>query len=153
MTARWLAVFNLHGGSLRRRRAIGPLLDRLERHAPALDRIETRPAPAETHDLVRSRLGTDVESKTRRLHTWSVGDRTLVLGASAGFDAEIMRNVSGDLKARIGYVAVVLAGLEALLRYDPPRLKITGTDEGGPQSSLPAPPSSPPARSAMGGGR
>lgn len=118
-----------------------------------MDRIETRPAPAETHDLVRSRLGTDVESKTRRLHTWSVGDRTLVLGASAGFDAEIMRNVSGDLKARIGYVAVVLAGLEALLRYDPPRLKITGTDEGGPQSSLPAPPSSPPARSAMGGGR
>lgn len=70
-------------------------------------------------------------SKTRRLHTWTVGDRTLVLGASVGFDAEIMRNVSGDLKARIGYLAVVLAGLKALLRYDHPRLTITGTDEGG----------------------
>jgi len=164
-------------------------LDRLERHAPALDRIETRPDAAETRDLVRGRLGSDLErvfvlggdgvvgdvagalvdsgvplgiiptgttnvvaaelgipaspgpafralsssTSTRRFHTWSAGGGTLVLGASAGFDAEIMRNVNGRLKARVGYLALVLAGLETLVRHESPQLMISGIDyEGAP---------------------
>jgi len=162
-------------------------MDRLEHHATALDRIETRPDAAETRDLVRSRLGPDVErvfvlggdgvvgdvagalvdsaiplgiiptgttnvvaaelgipdnparalralsssTRTRRFHIWSAGDRTLVLGASVGFDAEIMRNVRGHLKARFGYLAVILAGLETLIRYEPPWLEIRGIDDEG----------------------
>ncbi len=164
-------------------------MDRLERHAPALDRIETRPDAAETRDLVRGRLGSDLErvfvlggdgvvgdvagalvdsgvplgiiptgttnvvaaelgipaspgpafralsssTSTRRFHTWSAGGGTLVLGASAGFDAEIMRNVNGRLKARVGYLALVLAGLETLVRHESPQLMISGIDyEGAP---------------------
>lgn len=152
-----------------------------------MDRLETRSDPAETRDLIRSRIGPDVErvfvfggdgvvgdacgvladsdiplgviptgttnvvaaelgiptnpgralmalassTGTRRLRTWSASDRTLVLGASLGFDAEIMRNVNGALKARIGYLAIVLAGFETLMRHEPPRLEISGTDDEG----------------------
>ena len=68
---------------------------------------------------------------TRAFSTWEVAERTLLLGASVGFDAEIMRDVGPAWKARLGPPAIAWTGLKTMGRHRFPSLRITGADEEG----------------------
>lgn len=85
--------------------------------------LPTNPARA-VETLARS-------TATRAFSTWDVAGRTLILGASVGFDAEIMRNVSPTWKARVGPPAIAWTGLKTMRRHRFPSLRITGADEEG----------------------
>lgn len=77
-------------------------------------------------------LGTDPRGIARALvaREWmtvvpgEVNGRRFMMMASAGFDAHVVRGVSGDLKRRIGKVVYALSALRQLIRYSSPHLEV-----------------------------
>ncbi len=65
----------------------------------------------------------------RTVHTWTVGDRHLVLGAGIGWDARLMHRAPLGLKRRLGFVALVPLALKLAISYDFPALTVTGLDQ------------------------
>jgi diacylglycerol kinase (ATP) len=75
-------------------------------------------------------------TRTANLHTWRIGAHTAVLGAGVGWDARVMWNAPSWLKRRFGRTGIGLLGFIETMRYEFPRLVVTGTNDRGEQETL-----------------
>jgi diacylglycerol kinase family enzyme len=75
-------------------------------------------------------------TRTANLHTWRIGEHTAVLGAGVGWDARVMWNAPSWLKRRFGRTGIGAMGFIETMRYEFPRLTVTGTNDRGVQESL-----------------
>lgn len=72
------------------------------------------------------------ERPTRRpFRTWSVGGRALLLGVGVGFEARTIGYTDPALKDWLGFGALGARGVLEWVRYEFPRLRVSGEDEKG----------------------
>lgn len=69
--------------------------------------------------------------ETRTFRAWRVNGRAVLLGVGVGFDARAMGNVHPKVKASLGLMGIGARGVWEWARYDFPRLRVTGEDDGG----------------------
>jgi diacylglycerol kinase (ATP) len=74
--------------------------------------------------------------RTANLRTWRVGEHTAVLGAGVGWDARVMWSAPKWLKRRFGRTGIGVMGFIETMRYEFPRLSVTGTNDRGEQETL-----------------
>ncbi len=68
----------------------------------------------------------------RRWHVGLCGSTPFLMMASAGYDAEVVRRMDGDQKARWGELAVVVSGIGVWWRFPYPRFEVVIDGEAHP---------------------
>ena len=73
--------------------------------------------------------------ETRRMQTWAVGGRRLVVGVGVGWDARLMYRASRVLKRHVGVLGLGPLSLGLIMAYDFPELRVDGYTADGTRLS------------------